>query len=223
METRLVCFGLFAKRPRWAPTWRGWCAFLFVSACLVVVLVLGIHRFLAVNCPVPGGILVMEGWLNDDAMADSVKEFRTHAYDRVVVTGGPIERGSFLSAYGTYAQLGAATLLKLGIETNKLETVPAKAVKKDRTYASALALSAWMKNQSPPIRKVNLLTQGAHARRSWLLFKKAIRKDAEVGVIAIEDRDYEPGRWYRSSMGVRFVLSELIAYAYVKFFFFADE
>jgi hypothetical protein len=188
-----------------------------------IVFLLRVHAFLAMNLPIPGGILVLEGWLSDDAMQAAVLEYRAHAYDRIVVTGGPLERGSFLTPYGSYAHLGAATLIKLGVETNKLIILPARPVKKDRTYASGVALSEWLKTQDPPVRKVNLLTQGAHARRSWLLFRQAIAKDVQVGVVAIEDRDYNPRRWYTSSQGVRFVLSETIAYAYMKCFFFADE
>jgi len=63
------------------------------------------------------------------------------------------------------------------------------------------------------------MTLGPHARRSRLLFQKAFGKEVKVGVISVEDRDYDPAHWWRSSEGVREVLGEAIAYFYAKFFF----
>jgi uncharacterized SAM-binding protein YcdF (DUF218 family) len=223
MNEKAALWGLLSKRPRWSFTGRGKLVALAMLAGMIATYVFGAHRFLAVNSPIYGGILVLEGWLNDEAMKDAVTEYRAHPYDRLVVTGGPLEQGTFLSSYKSYANLGAATLVQLGIDSNSLVILPAQPVKKDRTYASALALRDWLKQQNPPILKVNLLTQGAHARRSRMLFQKAVGKEVQVGVMAIEDRDFEQRRWYASSMGVRFVLSESIAYLYAKFFFFAEN
>jgi hypothetical protein len=60
---------------------------------------------------------------------------------------------------------------------------------------------------------------GAHARRSWLLFEKVLGPTTRVGIIAVEDCDYDPKRWWRASQGVRIVLDELIAYCYARFVF----
>jgi hypothetical protein len=60
---------------------------------------------------------------------------------------------------------------------------------------------------------------GAHARRTRLLFQKALGPDIKVGVIAIETRNYDGRHWWRSSTGVREVLTEGIGYLYSKFFF----
>ena len=85
----------------------------------------GIFPFLAVTDPVRGGILVVEGWGSEDAMRTVFDEFHTHHYDRLYVTGGPIERTSPLASYNTVAELGAATLEQMGLDPSEVQAVPA--------------------------------------------------------------------------------------------------
>ena len=63
------------------------------------------------------------------------------------------------------------------------------------------------------------MTEGPHARRSRLLFQRALGPQTAVGIIAIQPRDYQPTRWWRYSSGVRNVTSEFIAYFYAKIIF----
>jgi hypothetical protein len=210
---------LFRRRRVLVPTWRGWLALLAAFLVLAVLGILQIHPFLAVNAPVPGEALVVEGWASDFAMAQAVAEFRRNHYDRIYVTGGPIEAGAPLSEYKTYAQRGGAVLSKLGISSNELQTVAAPWVRQDRTYTAALSLANWLRTNGARPTKVNLITQDTHARRSRLLFQQAFGKDVKVGVTAMPPEDYDPQRWWRSSMGVRSVIGETIAYGYARLFF----
>jgi len=70
---------------------------------------------------------------------------------------------------------------------------------------------------------VNLVTTGPHARRSRLLFEKALGRDFTVGVLSVPGRDFDAQHWWRSSQGVRVVTGEMIAYCYVRFFFRPNE
>jgi uncharacterized SAM-binding protein YcdF (DUF218 family) len=205
------------------PTARGWAAVILICAALALAAVRGVHPFLAANDPQPGGALVVEGWAPDYALQAAIAEFQRNHYERLYVTGGPIEQGAPLSEYKTYAELGAATLLKLGMSTNVVQAVPAAFVAQDRTYTSAVYLRKWLHEHGVSPAKFNVLTTGPHARRSRLLFQKALGKDAIVGVIAVQVRDYEPGRWWRSSQGVRAVTSEAVAYGYARFIFRAPK
>ena len=65
---------------------------------------------------------------------------------------------------------------------------------------------------------IDVISMGVHARRSWVLFKKAIPL-MDVGVIAITPNNYDTSRWWLSSEGVRNVISESIAYIYARFIF----
>ena len=66
---------------------------------------------------------------------------------------------------------------------------------------------------------MNVLTEEAHARRTWLLFQEALGKDVQVGVISVPNPDYDASHWWLYSDGVRDVIAETIAYIYAKFFF----
>ena len=211
--------GLFRRRQILVPSLRG-CLLLLVIFGLLLWLALGrIHPFLAVNAPVTGGVLVVEGWAPDYALQAAINEYSLRPYTQVVVTGGPIEKGAPLSEYKTYAELGAATLVGLGFNRSNVLAVPAPAVVRDRTFASAVSLKAWFLENGGLPAKLNVVTIGPHARRSRLLFQKAFGKNVNIGVIALPIREYNPRRWWSSSSGFRLVTSEALAYGYTRFLF----
>lgn len=63
-----------------------------------------------------------------------------------------------------------------------------------------------------PVSSINVLTEGAHARRTRLLYQKAFDQNVTVGIIAASNPDYNPKQWWRYSDGVREVIGESIAY-----------
>jgi len=164
-------------------------------------------------------VLVIEGWVPDSVLEAGFAEFNRHHYDKVFITGAPIERGGFLSIYGNQADLCSATLLKLGMNSNVLQSVPTPVVSKDRTYASAVALRQWWRAHGMAPTNVNLFSLGPHARRSRLLFRRALGKEVTVGVVALSVGDYDARHWWRTSQGFRSVTDELIAYCYVRAMF----
>jgi hypothetical protein len=204
-------WGLIQRRETLVPTRRGWAVLALVLALLFIGFVLEIHSFLAVTSPLPGGVLVVEGWAPDYALQEAVLEFRRAHYDKVYVTGGPL------------AQRGAASLEKLGLSTNELQALPAPPVRRDRTYTSAVSLARWFREHGMKPARVNVLTEDTHSRRSRLLFQKALGNEVQVGVIAIPPADYDPKRWWRSSGGVRSVIGETLAYGYVRLFFWPSS
>ena len=216
-------YGLLRRRQVWLPTWRAWLALLAIGVTFLLTLGKQAYSFLAVNDPLTNGVLVVEGWLADYGKLQAVAEFNRHPCQKVFVTGGPLEIGIVLSEYKNYAALGAASLIRLGLPTNVVQAVPTPWVCKDRTYASAQALKQWFAQNQIAEPRVNLITAGAHARRSRLLFEKGLGPNAYVGVIAIEPRDYDTEHWWRYSGTVRAVINEMIAYIYARFLFRPPE
>ncbi|MBI5687768.1 MAG: YdcF family protein [Verrucomicrobia bacterium] len=219
MKPHAPFWGLFRRRECLAPTWRGWALMLAVTAALVAGVVGNIHSFLAVTAPVPAEALVVEGWTPDYVFKEAIAEFKRHPYRKVYVTGGSLEQGAYLSEYQTYANLGAALLVSMGLNREVVQAVPAERVRQDRTHASAAALNTWLHQHHAMPQGLNVISHGAHARRSWLLFEKVLGGHTRVGIISIEDRDYDPKRWWKASQGVRLVMDELIAYCYARFLF----
>ena len=192
-------------------------------AALVMVGARTAYPFLAVTDPLPGGVLVVEGWASDPEVEMAIAEVHRNHYDKVFVTGIPVERGSPFSEYKTFAELGAIALRNLGLDRAMVQAVPAPRVSKDRTYSSAVSLKQWWREHGMAPTRVNLVTSGAHARRSRLLFQKALGKGVAVGVIAVGPEDYDEKHWWRSSQGFRTVTGEVLAYGYARFLFRAAK
>lgn len=211
--------GLLCRRSAVRPTWRGWLAVLLDALLGVIGVWRGLYGFLAVQDPVPGGVLVMEGWVSDADLPVAEAEFHRGGYRVWSVTGEPLEKGSPLLAYHDYANLTVATYNKLGGEAGLLQPVAWKTVPRDRTYASALALKAWLKERGHPAEKITIMTSGVHARRSRLLYEMAFGPGARIGVISTPDRHFDADRWWTTSMGVRTVVGETLAYLYARCLF----
>lgn len=190
-------------------------------ACTAAIL--GLHPFLAITRPVVTEVLVVEGWVPDFALQAALEEFRAGKYRRLLVSGGPLEKGEPLSEFRTYADLGRATLQRLGCPTNDLVAISGPKVRHDRTYASAYALRTWLAKEGRLPPRLNVVTLDAHSRRTRLLFQKAFGTETEIGVIAVPDDRFEPSRWWRSSMGFRTVTGEAIGYAYARVLFSPPE
>ena len=223
MDPNRKCWGLLRRRECLVPSGRGWLALLLVIVAVSTITVLEIHPFLAVTRPVPGGVLVVEGWVTDTVLEEVKAEFERHPYEKLYVTGGPLEWGAPLSEYKTAAQRGAAVLVKLGLSTNEVQAVPAPLVQQDRTYTSAVTLRKWLREHSVQPAQLHLISEGPHARRSWLLFEKAFGREVTIGVTAVPAEGYDPKRWWRSSLGVRGVIGEALAYGYARFLFWPGK
>ena len=218
----MAYFGLIKRKKKWALTLRGWLLLCFSIAAVLFFAVFTIHPFLAVNEPVNGDILVVEGWLRDYAVENALKEFRSRDYRFLVVTGGPLATGHYLCEYKTCADVTAATLRKLGLSEDLIKVVPAPFAKRNATYTSAIALKKWLSGAAVKCDSLDIYSQGAHARRTRMVFQKALGDKIEVGVIAGDDRGYDPHRWWASNTGARSVVYEMIACIYARFFFYPD-
>ena len=219
MDEKKACWGLFRRRSLAVPTWLGWLVLLFSGIALALVGIRCIYPFLAVNNPLPGGALVVEGWSWDYDFAYVVAEAHRHHYDKIYVTGGPFELGAALSGYQTHAERGAARLVQMGLSTDEVQAVPAPAHRQDRTYTAAAALRNWWQDHGVKPTSINLITDGPFSRRSRLLYIKALGKGVHVGVTSLPQQKFDPKHWWRTSIGFRTVVDESIGYFYALLFF----
>lgn len=221
LDNRIMAhWGLIKRKETWVLAWRGWFLLLGFLIVTLALLAVSIHPFLAMTRPVHGDILVIEGWMPDSAL-EVIALLLEQDYDLVVTTGGPLEKGSHFAEFSTSAELTAASLRELGIDRHLVVAVAAPPTTRDRTYTSALALKDWLRRSPSPVKSLDVYSLGAHARRTRLLFQKALGDDVGVGVIAA-DPDYDVDHWWSSSKGVRTVVGEVVAYLYARFLFFPD-
>jgi len=217
-------WGLFDRKERWALSWRG--RLIVASALLLVgALVLkGVYPFLAITHRVTANILVVEGWIPEYAIRAAVKEFQSKHYQRVFTTGGPVEgTGGYINDFMTSASVGADLLKKAGVPDQSLQMVPSRVMDRDRTYGSAVALRNWFRDHNMAVSGIDVITEDVHARRTRLLFQKALGKNVQVGIIAVANVDYPANRWWHYSQGLKNVVSEFAAYLYARLLFFPSE
>lgn len=222
-KTSRLCWGFLERRERLGLTWRGRLFALLACFAFAVLFVTQVHPFLAVTQPLRCRVLVVEGWVSDHALEQTVREFGVHSYEKLFVTGGPIDPGGWLAEYKTYAQLGAATLTQMRFDTNKLQAVPAPYVSQDRTYTSAVALREWLRSHGGIPNEIHVISMDCHSRRTRLLYQKAFGDGVNVGITAVLTPGYQSGRWWKSSAGVRTVVDELVAYTYARLFFWPPK
>ncbi len=214
----MVKLRLFCRRECWVLTTQGW---LFGLSCFLVLLIgLGatVRPWLAVQAPIQAEVLVVEGWLTDKGLEAAIAEFKRGHYQKLLTTGGPVAQGFYLAEYKTYADLSAATLVKLGLNPDQLAAVPAPYVTRNRTYTSAMAVRHWLETTGQSFRRINLYSYDVHARRSWIIFQKALAPQIQVGVLALPPEDYDGDRWWISSAGTKTIFFELIAWVYANLF-----
>lgn len=182
-----------------------------------------VFTFLAITDKVEANVLIVEGWLSDHAVNGAAQEFKRNGYQLIVTAGGPLQTGHHLSEYTSLAELTRATLVRLGVDPEKIISVPSAHTRKDRTYAAAAAVSQWLQQSHYAVSGINLFSSSVHARRSHYLFSQAIKGNYPLGVIAYEHDQFDADDWWKSSAGVRAIISETIAIAYAYLVFDADE
>jgi uncharacterized SAM-binding protein YcdF (DUF218 family) len=213
-------WGVFDRKERWSLSWRG--RLILASAVLLLgaLCVKGVYPFLAITHRVNANILVVEGWIHEYAIRAAVREFQSNHYERIFTTGGPVVgSGGYINDFQTSASVGADLLRKNGLTNGSVQMVPSRVMDRDRTYGSAVALRTWFREHNMPVSSVDVVTEDLHARRTRLLFQKALGDKIAVGVIAIPSPDYDAKQWWRYSAGVKEVISEAAAYLYARLLF----
>ena len=222
--SRQKLWGTITRRERWGLSWRGWSLVAMVVLFAAFLFLWRVYPFLAVRHRVDTNLLVVEGWVHNYAIRSAVEEFRGGSYRRVFTTGGPVEgTGGYINDYNTSASVGAERLINYGLPNESLQMVPSRVMNRDRTYSSAVALRNWFREHDASVHSINVVTEDLHARRTRLLFQKALGDNVTVGVIAVPNPDYDARRWWRYSEGVKDVVSETVAYIYAKFLFYPSD
>lgn len=215
---------MYRKKEKWVATWRGHLLKLVIFIVLILLYVKTIVSFLAPVNTMNADVLVVEGYLPDYAILESIKVFNNGNYKYLVLTGKKRSKGAHLDMYANDGAYSAATLEKVGFDMSKVVVVVARDdIRKDRTFYSAIALNDWLQSHHPDFTSVDLVSLGCHSRRSQRLFQKALIDKFEVGIYAVQNQSYEQDRWWRSSHGFREVTKESLAWVYARFFFFPPE
>jgi len=192
---------------------RKWLVLATLGVALAFVLT--IHDFLAISRPVNGDILVVEGWIwRSSAMKEAAEEFHRGHYKWLVTVGESFEDDGKGSAQRDSGELAAKRLREYGVDEGSIVVLPGPNVPRHRTYASALMLREWLARSKTETTGVNVFTLGAHARKSVVLFERALGAGTRVGVIAGTDDSYNAHRWWLSTTGIYVIMRKTAGYLY---------
>jgi hypothetical protein len=191
--------------------------FFGIAAALfgVLLFVLGIHDFLAINRPVNGNILAVESWIWESAaMREAAEEFKRGRYAWLVTAGAPGGGNGNAGDQKSSADLAARRLQELGVDQKLIVVLTGPKVKLHQTYTSAVTLRNWLNRSKTETTGVNVFTLGAHARKSLVLFQRALGPGINVGVIAGTEDGYDTRRWWLSARGIYVVARKALGYLY---------
>ena len=218
-ERRKALFGLLVRKPRWGLSWTAWLILAAAFGTVTVWMRCESYLFLSPTDRLGGEYLVVEGWIPAYGLKEAKDLFDKGGYRKVIVSGCVAVEELKGNPRATYADWGAGKLQLLGMNTESIQPVPCYVLQKDRTYNSAVAVRDWFEQNKIPVAAIDVVSMGAHSRRSRLMYEKAFHDMVKVGIFAVEDRGFDPSHWWRTSEGVREVLGETIAYFYARFFF----
>ena len=178
-----------------------------------------LYPFLAVSFATHADTLVVEGWIHSDNVEQAAQAYQATSYKDVVVVAAVTDAKSKWDSGRYKAEYIAGALKSAGVPKDRIQVIYCDVVRKDRTYSCALTVREWLHKREQPVQAIDVVTIGPHARRSRLLFQKAMGSTVLVGVLAMDENGYDPVHWWRSSEGIREVLFEAVAYLYAKWIF----
>lgn len=208
----------------WLPKW--WLIVLVtgLGGGLFILAAKNIAFYLAVNQPVYGEYLVVEGWQNKSSLKKALAVFnnRENTYRYLITTGGP-DKHSFNPQYKTYAERAAFFLIEKGLSKQKIIILPSPASAQDRTFLSAVIVRGWFEKEKITSPSLDVFSQDVHTRRSVYLYKKAFLESERIGSYASFPADYDLRQWWKTSTGAKAVITEFIGLLWVKCCFHSGD
>lgn len=110
---------------------------------------------------------------------------------------------SIINNFNSNAELSKYRLMSMGIDSSQIKATPGKRVIINRTLTSALSFRDWLKTSKLDIKGINIISLGAHTRRTWMIYNKILHKKYEVGIISLPDYDFNQSGSYRLLKTVR--------------------
>ena len=102
-----------------------------------------------------------------------------------------------LNNYDSNAGLAKSRLISMGIDSSQIIATAGERVIINRTLTSALAFRDWIKTTNINVKGINIISLGAHTRRTWMIYNKILDKKYQIGIISIPDYNYNHSRLYK--------------------------
>jgi hypothetical protein len=123
-----------------------------------------------------------------------------------------------INKFNSYAEFARRTLLSMDIDSSRIISIPYKRVKTKRTLNSALAFREWFDTTKIEVKGINIVSEGAHARRTWMTYNKVLDEKLDIGIISLPDYEYRYSRkdrvlkTFREAIGIVYYWVILLPY-----------
>jgi len=186
-----------------------------ILAVFLVVFFINAHRFLAVTSrAADADVLVVEDWMADVFLQATAVEFKKGNY-RLLLISGLREFDSHDNVTQNVRKSSAVNrLISLGIPKDQIIECFAPATEGHRSAAMAGAVRDALRQHSIKTKGVNVVAPATHARKTWLVYRRALASEAAVGIVAIAPGIYDPDRWWQNSKSAKWVLTNYAGLLY---------
>jgi len=122
-----------------------------------------------------------------------------------------------INNFNSNAELARNEFIAMGIDSSKIIAIPGKKVSLNRTLSSVLAFRDWIKSSGCRVEGINIVSEGAHSRRTWMTYNKILNNAYNIGIISLPDygnqsRKYKLFKTLRESLGLLYYRLILIFY-----------
>jgi hypothetical protein len=206
---------LFKPRTIWLPTWQGWALLFLILAGLFTVFFLNAHRFLAVTYRVADAdILVAEDWMPEVVVEATASEFRKGNYRLLLISSIHEYNVQDNRPRNVGKSPMANRIISLGIPEDRIIECFAPATENHRSAAMARSVRDTLRQRGIKAKGVIVMAPATHARKTWLVHRRALVAEAPVGIVAITPRVYDPARWWMNSQSAKWVINNYAGLLY---------
>ncbi|NLW30543.1 MAG: DUF218 domain-containing protein [Fibrobacter sp.] len=149
-------------------------------------------------------ILVVQGWVFDTMVDQTVAEINRGNYRAIVVSGN-----------GSMTERTKKRLLARGVDSSMVFTAPySKKTKRDHTFNEALYVKKLLETQFPDLFSINIATGYPHSKKSVTIFRRVLGKKYTVGIVACKPNHYDSDHIWKSPHGMYNTFRFFIGYLY---------
>ena len=213
---------LIKKQHIWLPTPLGLIIITLVLLSSSIFTLKNLAYYLAQQQSIKSPILIVEGWISELALNEVIKHYKTEDYKIIITTGGMIKKRN-RKKYKNYAELAAAYLRNNGLSNANIKILPTPGAVQHRTYLSAVTVRNWLQQQNIKTKQINLYSQGVHARRTKALYEMVFGEQYKIGINAAKTKEYKLDSWWKSSIGAKSVITEILGLTWMKCCFYPEE